>query len=44
MSCIFMHCYIDEEAVAQRKNVNNLFRLIELAVAEKGKRAERPKN
>lgn len=44
MSSIFMHCYIDEGAVAQRRNVSNLFTLIELAVAEKGKRAERPKN
>lgn len=44
MSSIFMHCYIDEGAVAQRRNLSNLFILIELAVAEKGKRAERPKN
>lgn len=39
-----MHCYTDEGAVAQRRNVSNLFTLIELAVAGKGKGAERPKN
>lgn len=39
-----MHCYTDEGAVAQRRNVSNLFTLTELAVAGKGKEAERPKS